>query len=185
MTKKNYVKGEFIFEDNLKTEGKFIGDGSELTDLPNPDLTDYVKVDGSNMPITGKISNYNPEIPDMGYIETSDLRGYGEDYIADKAITHSSIGYNTNTIDGGIRYYLGEVQSYRGGSWNTLLAGIQIVTDETEIPLDVEITDFDYILSLITGDSDEKDFNGLPLVQQMHLSMGIYATPQILNGGTF
>ena len=148
------------------------------------DLTPYAKLDCSNMPFTGIITNYNPAIPDMGVEQTSDLRGYGTDYITEKAITHSSIGYNDQTVNGGIRYYYGELQVYKG-QWDTLLSGVAIVTDETEIPLDVELTDFDVTLSLITGDSDELDFNGEPLVQQMHMPMGCYASHQVLNGGEF
>jgi hypothetical protein len=196
MTKKNYVKGEFIFEDDLTTLGKFIGDGSELTNLPVGDLSEYAKLDGSNQPFTGDIetedalikgtfANYNPDIPDIGLEQTSDLRGYGEDYVTEKAITFCSVGYNDIEKDGNVRYNNGELQVYRVDKWDTLLSGIQIVTDETEIPLDVELTNFNYTLSLITGDSDEEDFNGEPLVQQMHVPMGCYSSHQYLNGGTF
>lgn len=142
-------------------------------------------VELSNTLIKGTFENYNPDINDMGLELTSDLRGYGSDYVTEKAITHCSIGYNDTTIDGGLRYYDGDLQVYRVDSWDTILAGVAIVTDETEIPLDVELTNFDYTLSLITGDSDELDFNGEPIVQQMHVPMGCYASRQYLNGGTF
>jgi len=148
------------------------------------DLTPYAKLDGTNMPFTGIITNYNPAIPDMGVEQTSDLRGYGLDYVTEKSLTFCKIGYNDLELIGNIRYYNGELQVYRG-QWDTLLSGVAIVTDETEIPLDVELTDFDVTLSLITGDSDELDFNGEPLVQQMHMPMGCYASHQVLRGGEF
>jgi hypothetical protein len=158
------------------------------------DLSGYAELAGAEFTgdvetvdlfVKGTFANYNPDTPDMGVELTSDLRGYGEDYVTEKAITFCSVGYNDLTVEGGFRYYDGELQVYRSGSWDTLLAGVQIVTDDTETPLDVELTNFDYTLSIITGNSDELDFNGEPLVQQMHAPMGCYASHQVLDGGTF
>jgi hypothetical protein len=162
---------------------KYVDD--EIAAIPTPDLSAYAKLDGSNQPFTGIIYNYNPNIPDIGLEQTSDLRGYDLDYVSDKALVHCSFGSNDTTIEGGFRYEDGFIQVYRSGTWDTLLAGVELVTDETETSLDVELTNFDYTLSIITGDSDELDFNGEPLVQQMFVPMGCYASRQYLNGGTF
>lgn len=129
--------------------------------------------------------------PDMGLDLESSLSGYGEDYITDKAISNSTIGYNTNTTEGGIRTAyassLGRnvAQFYLAGAWRTILSGINIVIDGAENVSDIEVTDFASPISLISGNSDALDLAGNPIVQNMKTDMGAYQSDLIINGGTF
>jgi hypothetical protein len=52
--------------------------------------------------------------------------------------------------------------------------------------MDIEFTDFaPWVLSLITGNSDSKDSNRVPTIQNMKIDMGAYSAPLTIDGGTF
>lgn len=76
-------------------------------------------------------------------------------------------------------------QVYKGGGWSTIMTGINVIKD-TDEP-DIEFDDFPpYNISLITGDSNELDPDGeLPIVKEMRINIGIYASPKVLDGGEF
>jgi hypothetical protein len=129
---------------------------------------------------------------DIGAILDSNLGGYGRDYISEKTLSDVSIKGNLNTIEGGIRTIFSTslnrriAQYYLNGEWQTALTGVNIETDTSENPVDIEFTDFEpYKLSLITGNSDTKDANGTPVVQNMKTDIGALQTPLEINGGTF
>lgn len=129
---------------------------------------------------------------DMGVEQTSNLSGYGADYITDKRLSNVSIGSNVNERLGGVRVVfaasLGRnlTQVYLDGAWQTVLTGVNIQTDSAEAVPDIEFTDFSpWVLSLITGNSDAKDANDVPLVQNMKIDMGAYSAPLVIDGGSF
>jgi len=129
---------------------------------------------------------------DMGSEQTSNLAGYGFDYITDKVISNSSIGSNALTDLGGLRTIFSAslerdlFQVYLQDNWQTILTGINIQTDPFETPVDIEFTDFaPWVLSLITGNSDSKDSNRVATVQNMKIDMGAYSAPLTIDGGTF
>jgi hypothetical protein len=62
---------------------------------------DFDYSDGLN--INGDFSNYNSLIPDIGVEQTSDKRGYGNDYITDKSLNYVTIGSGANSVKGAIR----------------------------------------------------------------------------------
>lgn len=147
-----------------------------------------------NTIIKGDFIHNDTDLPDMGAEQTSNKLGYEKEYITDKKILHSYFGINNNTDDGGARYVpasestsgMGEFQIYDtfSNEWKTVLSGINIVLDPDEP--DIEFTNFgNWIISLITGDSDLKGLNGLPLVQKMKTDMGAYPSPVFINMGTF
>jgi hypothetical protein len=134
-----------------------------------------------------RASNY-----DIGYEQESNLAGYGSDYITDKRISNCLIGENAREELGGIRVTYADslgrniAQYYLDGEWKTALTGVNIQTDDTENPVDIEFTDFSpWVLSLITGNSDAKDYNGVPMVQNMKVDMGVYSSPLLIDGGSF
>jgi hypothetical protein len=155
----------------------------------------YVNLTGDTMTgdlhLDGDFTNYNSLLLDRGAIQTSDKRGYGDNYVSNKIIANSKIGRSGLEEDGGIRIRtqadgIVRVELYLEGAWKTILSGVNIVTDSEERPKDIEFTDFTpWNLSLVTGDSDLKDINGLPLVQQMTSSIGAIQRAQTINGGTF
>jgi len=134
-----------------------------------------------------RASNY-----DIGYEQESNLAGYGSDYITDKRISNCLIGENAREELGGIRVTYADslerniAQYYLDGEWKTALTGVNIQTDDTENPVDIEFTDFSpWVLSLITGNSDAKDYNGVPMVQNMKVDMGVFSSPLLIDGGSF
>lgn len=151
--------------------------------------------DGTNWYVMSSYANTDVAEPNMGVEQEENREDYGKDYIANKALSQCEVGGYTNTPikEGGIRRVFATslnkyvFQIYLNGEWQTLLSGINIQTDETETPPDIEITNLSTIfsLSLITGDSDITDSTGLPVVQQMKTSIGAHQVPQIVNRGTF
>jgi hypothetical protein len=134
-----------------------------------------------------RTSNY-----DIGYEQESNLAGYGSDYITDKRISNCLIGENAREELGGIRVTYADslerniAQYYLDGEWKTALTGVNIQADDTENPVDIEFTDFSpWVLSLITGNSDSLDPNGVPIVQNMKVDMGVYSSPLLIDGGSF
>jgi len=129
---------------------------------------------------------------DIGAIQYSNLGGYGRNYISQKHLADVTIGGNSETKEGGVRTIFSQTlqkriaQYYLDGAWQTALTGVNIETDSDETPADIEFTDFKpYKISLITGNSDSKDINGVPVVQNMKTDMGAFQSPLEINGGTF
>ena len=127
---------------------------------------------------------------DAGAIQNSNLSGYGKNYISQKHIADVTIGSNRETKEGGVRTIFSQTlqkriaQYYLNGDWRTALTGISIQTDNTESTPDIEFTDFEpYRISLITGNSDLKDINGVPTIQNMKTDMGAFQSPLEINGG--
>jgi len=127
---------------------------------------------------------------DMGSTQESNLGGYGRDYITHKSLADVTIGGNSETKEGGVRTIFSQTlqkriaQYYLNGDWRTALTGISIQTDNTESTPDIEFTDFEpYRISLITGNSDLKDINGVPTIQNMKTDMGAFQSPLEINGG--
>jgi len=127
---------------------------------------------------------------DMGAEQDSNSEGYGKDYISQKHLADVTIGGNQETKEGGIRTIFSKTlqkriaQYYLNGDWRTALTGISIQTDNTESTPDIEFTDFEpYRISLITGNSDLKDINGVPTIQNMKTDMGAFQSPLEINGG--
>jgi len=127
---------------------------------------------------------------DIGAIQDSNLGGYGRDYISQKHLSDVTIGGNSETKEGGTRTIYSTTlkkriaQYYLNGAWRTALTGISIQTDTAESPPDIEFTDFEpYRISLITGNSDATDINGVPVVQNMKTDMGAFQSPLEINGG--
>jgi len=146
--------------------------------------------DGTKWFEMSSYGNENNTNPNIG-IEGENREGYGHTYISSKTLSRCLFGRTGTEDNGGFRVLeqsngINVIQSYLDGAWKTILTGVNIVTDENETPKDIEFTDFTpWHLSLISGDSDVKDINGLPIVQGMTTSMGVIQRPQTINGGTF
>lgn len=138
------------------------------------------------------IQNIRVGSEDMGVEQESNLAGYGDDYITDKRISNTLIGNNIREENGGIRVVYSNTlsrylaQYYLNGTWQTALTGVNIQSDDTENPFDIEFTDFSpWVLSLITGNSDSLDPSGVPMVQNMKIDMGVFSSPLLIDGGSF
>ena len=140
----------------------------------------------------GTLFNPRTSSLDAGVVQNSNLSGYGDDYITDKVIANSTIGGNVENTEGGVRVIFSNslgrniAQFYLDGGWRTALTGVNIATDAEESPVDIEFTDFSpWVLSLITGNSDVRDYNDTPMVQNMKNDAGVLQSSLIVFGGTF
>jgi len=129
---------------------------------------------------------------DIGVEQGSALDGYWLEYITNKRISNCSIGENSDPERWSIRVTNAAIldkdiaQFYINWWWKTALTGVNIQTDDTENPVDIEVTDFEpYNLSLITGNSDVTDPDWVPMVQNMKMDIGIYQTPLVISWWTF
>lgn len=154
----------------------------------DPSLT-YIKVDGTNLSGKGQViaDTLNDGVnPDMGSLQNSPKSGITSDYIVDKRIAHSTIGSNDNTIQGGIRTYLGSLQVYLSGAWATVVTGFIFVESTTAgYALEHKPVGFTNYIIIMNGNSEVLGLNGLPITQGYKTSMGAYTPPQTIDGGVF
>ena len=129
------------------------------------------------------ITNYNSALQDMGVEKTSDVRGYGLAYITDKLLANVLIGSNARTENGGIRVDVTQdpdtLEVYLRSAWNTII--YDLTTEDGDFrhaPLSEQI----YVWR---GDSVAISLSGQPVIQEYKMSMGAYAPPKVINGGTF
>jgi len=129
---------------------------------------------------------------DIGLEQGSALDGYWLEYITNKRISNCSIGENSDPERWSIRVTNAasldqDIAQFYINWWRkTALTGVNIQTDDTENPIDIEFTDFNpYNLSLITGNSDVTDPDWVPMVQNMKMDIGIYQTPLVISWWKF
>jgi len=113
--------------------------------------------------------------------------GYNTDYITDKKIVHSYIGYsNSLSSNGGILFNLQRnvMQIYRGGKWRDILDTVNVKQDEYN-ELEFLPDGFTEWININSGDSDTYAFDGLPYAQQYRFNVGATQVPLRINGGVF
>jgi len=134
----------------------------------------------------GPITNYNQDIPDIGVSQTSDFRGYGDDYIAEKTLAYTRIGAQAFDEEGAIRIQNGIFQTYVNGGWSDVATGFRFRQDPNgNYEFEHKPTGFQWWIEVSSGNSDILGLNGLPLVQNYAVSMGAYPVPLEIDGGTF
>lgn len=125
--------------------------------------------------------------PDMGVLQDSSPTGVHKDYIDGKLLTRITIGttYN-NTRDGELRYdpnaaggagFLGRI----GGAFAKFVVGF--VFRELAGRLQFQPSGSSEWYDVGRGNSTSVGLNGLPLVQDGQVSMGVYPSPLILDAG--
>ena len=133
--------------------------------------------------VDGAWTNYNNALPDMGVISTSDLRGYGTDYISDKRMSNCLIGSNSRTENGGLRVDVtadpDTFDIYLGGIWQSILYDLTVVSGE------LEHTPFDQTIDVWSGYSNLKGLNSIPIIQEYQTSMGSMPPKPTIDCGTF
>lgn len=180
-----------------------IGDGTdvisralELADLPGIALTDLSDVDGDgvysgsitlrgDLHLDGDFTNYNTQALDIGAVQDSDKRGYGDDYITDKRISHSTIGDNDQEVDGAIRFLNGIFQVYANDTWNDAVIGFVLREDADTGELEHQPIGYSFYYEVMSGNSNLLGIDGKPIVQQYTSSMGAYQLDMVISGGTF
>ena len=125
--------------------------------------------------------------PDMGALQGSSRIGYGTDYISDKRISNSLIGENARAEAGAIRTTLaGVFQVYLNGVWNDLVINFRLREDSAEgYEFEHKPVGFTEWIEIMSGNSNTKGLNGIPIVQGYKVSMGAYPVKPIISGGTF
>lgn len=136
-----------------------------------------------------------PQVPDMGaYVIgglgdglDTDKAGYHKDWIAEKTIYHSKIGYSAVEEEGSIRVTASGCQIYFDGSWQDVVMNFRLREDNAGYyEFEHKPIGFTMWLEIMSGNSmDDLGLNGLPLVQQYSVSMGAYPVKLHIDGGTF
>lgn len=153
------------------------------------DLGQLMVANGTNWYINSSYLAKDLQNPDMGYLQGSNRAGYGLTYVTDKTISNSSIGANSNTAVGGIRYNATglnntpSVQLYFNSTWNNIVAGLNI--QEVNAVLEHTPVGYTQRIAIFSGNSDLLGLNGLPIIQGYVVSMGAYPAPPQVDGGTF
>jgi hypothetical protein len=137
----------------------------------------------------------NPTATDIGIDSKADTKhstmdvniiGLGTDYISDKYIFNSTLGDNSNSLPGGIKYdsTTNGIFIYKNGAWRQLLDGIKIKSDERD-ELEYLPEGKSYYIDVHTGDSDAADMAGTSIIQEYHTNIGAMQSSVVVSGGTF
>ena len=137
----------------------------------------------------------DPTATDIGIDSKADTKhstmdaniiGLGTDYISDKYIFNSTLGDNSNSLPGGIKYdsTTNGIFIYKNGAWRQLLDGIKIKSDERD-ELEYLPDGKSYYIDVHTGDSDEADVSGTSIIQEYHTNIGAMQSSVVISGGSF
>ena len=147
---------------------------------------DNVAGSGQDLHVDGTFTNYNSKLPDIGKEQTSDLRGYGTDYITDKRLSHCLIGSSDRDVEGSIRLNNGTFQIYANGVWNDIVINFRLREDSSgSYEFEHKPIGFNWWYEIMSGNSDQTGIDGRPIIQQYSSSMGAYQEDLILDGGAF
>jgi hypothetical protein len=137
----------------------------------------------------------DPTATDIGIDSKADTKhstmdvniiGLGTDYISDKYIFNSTLGDNSNSLPGGIKYdsTSNGIFIYKNGAWRQILDGIKIKSDERD-ELEYLPDGKSYYIDVHTGDSDEADVSGTSIIQEYHTNIGAMQSSVVISGGSF
>jgi len=156
------------------------------------DTTEFYLYDGTNWKVAPLELETESSNPDMGaYNETglgtSDKMGYDENYITDKSLSNVRILQNALTQEGAIRTTTaGVFQIYLNSKWNDVVINFVLREDSTEgYEYEHKPVGFTEWIEIMSGNSNTKDLDGKPLIQQYTSSMGAYQPDLQLEGGSF
>lgn len=143
--------------------------------------------DGSNWHQSAiKLTTILNSSPDIGLFQDSSPVGYHPDYISDKNITHSRIGANDNTGEGQVRTSGGAFQWHDGITWNDIVLGFRFREDEDgQYELEHKPIGFERWYEVMSGNSNDLDPDGNPLIAQYTANIGIYGPVLQIDGGGF
>lgn len=120
----------------------------------------------------------------MGAFVGSEKSGYYVDTITDKRINNCVIGFSGVEQDGGIKQREdGVIEVYNNGAWQFVVSGVELTQDDGILYF--KPRDSIYTKDVTSGNSIEKDINGLPIIQDNKISMGAFASPLPIFGGSF
>ena len=155
--------------------------------------TDYEVLlvgNGTNWYVDSSYLTLQPQSPDPGVYAYSNRLGYGQTYLSNKEINHSTVGWNQYAKPGAIRYNptgLGgtspSFQVYFSGAWNNLVANLNL--SENSAVLEQQPVGYVLTYDVYSGNADELGNNGLPLVQGYQATPGAYPLKLAVDGGSF
>jgi hypothetical protein len=159
-------------------------DGNTVFDVDT--INKRVKTD--DLHVNGSFTNYNEDLPDMGYISTSDIRGYGANYITDKSLSNVKLlEFNGTPTSGAIRTTTaGLFQVYLNGVWNNVVINFVLREDATYgYTFEHKPVGFTQYIEIMTGQSlGLLGLNGLPIINAYKVSMGAYPVASSIGGRT-
>ena len=170
-------------------ESIVIGGGGGAQDLQSVTDEGNITTNGievEDLHVNGNFTNYNKNLPDIGQVQTSDARGYGLDYVAEKTLAYCRISSSAFDEEGAVRIKNNIFQTYIEGSWRDIPTGFRFRQDpDGNYEFEHKPTGFEWWIEVSSGNSDLLGLNGLPIVQNYAVSMGAYPVPLEIDGGTF
>jgi len=131
-------------------------DGSQLLNLPSPDV---------NGPLTTALRG--TDNPHIGAFPNQSFK------VVDNPFKSVMLGSDAD----------GKLYIFNSSGKTAISTGISVVEDSAEP--DIEMTTTTGTYSLITGDSDAKDPNGLPIQQGFNApDIGAFSSPLLISGGS-
>jgi len=161
------------------------GDGTITVSLPQ-DIHPEANPTFNDLHLNGDFTNHNANLPDMGAEDDSDIRGVHSEYITDKQICNCKIGSNAVAEQNSFRSNNGVLQFYNNGAWEDVVTNFRFREDDNgNYELEHRPIGFNIWVEVNSGNSSVLGLNGLPIVQNYHMSMGPYPPRLQLDGGTF
>lgn len=146
-----------------------------------PDISEL-----DDLNVNGTFTNYNKNLVDIGQVQTSDLRGYGNNYVSEKTLAYVRLSSAAFDEEGAVRIKNNVFQTYMDGAWQDVVTNFRFREDENgEYELEHKPIGFEWWIEVNSGNSDNLGLNGLPIVQNYKVSMGAYPVPLEIDGGTF
>ena len=162
------------------------GDTPDLQSVTDAGSTTTNGIEIEDLHLNGDFTNYNKNLPDIGQVQTSDARGYGNDYVSEKTLAYCRIGASAFDEEGAVRIKNNVFQTYIEGSWRDIPTGFRFRQDpDGNYEFEHKPTGFEWWIEVSSGNSDLLGLNGLPIVQNYAVSMGAYPVPLEIDGGTF
>lgn len=147
------------------------------------DTSELFIYDGSNWQVASISLSVESVNPDAGFTQLNDKKGYGSNYITDKALYNMVLGNSARTDNYGIRIDTSLqtplLQIYYNNKWNDLYSFDYTTNNE------LEYSNNNSTFDTWSGDSNTLGLNDLPITQQYKTCAGAYPAPITHDCGTF
>jgi hypothetical protein len=143
-------------------------------------LKTFYIADGTNWNICSAYFDADAQVPDLGFTQESNRRGYGTNYVDGKLVANCQIGSNRNSTKGAIKVTeitasntTEQLQVYLNSGYKTVVTGI----DFREVNYILETRPQGLILwyKVYTGDSSFLSPSGSSMIKAYRASLGAYS----------
>lgn len=119
-----------------------------------------------------------------GYEKSSSVDGITADYISDKTLHNVALKGHPGTKQAGSIWFDTTVtpnrfRAYHDGAEKVIMTDLTMQNDRLQHLPD------EFVIDIMSGNSDQLGANGLPLIQGYGVSVGAYPVPLLIDGGEF